>query len=69
MAERDDAPLADDTAAGVPPNDGPSGLPEGADEVEPLGSTEEPNPEGEGDTPRGEEAQPGLNREEPDVSG
>jgi hypothetical protein len=75
MAERSDAPLANESGGGTPPNDdpaalgnAPSGLPEGAEEHEPLGA-DESNPDGEGDTPRGEEAQPGLNREEPDVSG
>ena len=78
MAERSDAPLANDSGAGAPPNDdagaltgegAPSGLPEGVEETEPLGGDEKPNPEGEGDTPRGEDAQPGIQRGEPDVSG
>ena len=58
MAERDN----------VPPDDGPSGLPGDAEESKPLG-VDEPDPEGEGDTPRGEDAQPGIARGEPDVSG
>jgi hypothetical protein len=49
-------------------SDIPSGLPEDAEENEPLGA-DEADPEGEGDTPRGEDAQPGINRGEPDVSG
>ena len=72
MAERSDAPLANDSGAGAPPNDDPealSGLPEGVEESEPLGGIDEPDPEGEGDTPRGEDAQPGIQRGEPDVSG
>jgi hypothetical protein len=77
MAERSDAPLANESGAGAPPNDdptaltggdAPSGLPEGAEENEPLGPGEA-NPDGEGETPRGENAQPGINRGEPDVSG
>ena len=76
MAERSDAPLANESGAGAPPNDdpaaldgAPSGLPEGVEESEPLGGIDEPDPEGEGDTPRGEDAQPGIQRGEPDVSG
>ena len=78
MAERSDAPLANDSNAGAPPNDdpgalgdadAPSGLPEGVEESEPLGGIDEADPEGEGDTPRGEDAQPGIQRGEPDVSG
>lgn len=82
MAERDDAPLANDSGGGVPPNDSPtaplgpedenaapSGLPEGEEDTTPLGTDEEPSPEGEGDTPRGADAQPGIQRGEPDVSG
>jgi hypothetical protein len=77
MAERSDAPLANESGAGAPPNDdpgalsgagAPSGLPEDAQEHEPLGP-DEADPEGEGDAPRGEDAQPGINRGEPDVSG
>ncbi len=77
MAERSDAPLANDSGAGAPPNDdagalsgdgAPSGLPEDVVENKPLGA-DEANPDGEGDTPRGEDAQPGINRGEPDVSG
>ena len=75
MAERSNAPLANESGAGTPPNDdpaalegAPSGLPEDAQEHEPLGP-DEADPDGEGDAPRGEDAQPGLNRGEPDVSG
>jgi hypothetical protein len=75
MAERSDAPLANESGAGAPPNDdpgalsgAPSGLPEDAEEHKPLG-VDEPDPDGEGDTPRGEDAPPGINRREPDVSG
>ena len=46
----------------------PSGLPGDAEESEPLGPTET-EPEGEGEIQRGEEAQPGINQDEPDVSG
>ena len=73
MAERrSDAPIANETGAGAPPNDDPgalSGLPEGVEESEPLGGDKYADPEGEGDTPRGEDAQPGIQRGEPDVSG
>ena len=77
MAERSDAPLANDSGGGAPPNDdpaalggdgAPSGLPEEVEEDTPLGP-DDADPEGEGDTPRGEDAQPGINRGEPDVSG
>jgi hypothetical protein len=76
MAEREDAPLADDSQPGVPPNDAPqdvgggapSGLPGDVEEAEPLGPTEA-EPEGDGDVQRGAEAQPGINTGEPDVSG
>lgn len=55
---RDDAPLADPAGAGTPPNDMPTGLPS---EVEEGGGVdEEPSPEGEGETPRGEDAMPGI---------
>ena len=76
MAERSDAPLANDSGSGAPPNDDPaalsgepSGLPADVEETTPLGGDAEPDPEGEGDTPRGEDAQPGIQRGEPDVSG
>ena len=71
MAERSDAPLADEPQPGAVPNDMPSGLPEGAEEPEPMGapgSTAE-DADGEGDTPRGEDAQPGINEGEPNISG
>ena len=69
MAERSDAPLADESQPGAIPNDVPSGLPEGRD-GEPLGTPEDHDPEGEGDTPRGEDAQPGFPQgEEPPTDG
>lgn len=70
--ERTDAPLANDSGGGAPPNDDPgaiSGLPEGVEESEPLGGDKDGDADGEGDKPRGEDAQPGINRGEPDVSG
>ena len=69
MADSTDAPLADEPQPGAIPNDVPSGLPEGVEESAPMGGDKAPDPEGEGDTPRGEQAQPGLNQDEPDVSG
>ena len=69
MAERSDMPLADDS--GATPNDMPTGMPEGGDEIEsdPLGSPES-DPDGEGGTERGEQAQPGIPSEgEPPASG
>jgi hypothetical protein len=68
MADSTDAPLADEPQPGAIPNDVPSGLPEGVEESTPMGG-DKSDPEGEGDTPRGEHAQPGLNQDEPDVSG
>ena len=77
MAERSDAPLANESGAGAPPNDdpgalsedgAPSGLPEEIEEDTPMGAPDS-DPEGEGETPRGEDAQPGIARGEPDVSG
>jgi hypothetical protein len=59
MAERSDAPLADEPQPGAVPNDMPSGMPAGADEPSPMGPPEG-DPDGEGDTPRGEHAQPGM---------
>ena len=59
MAERSDAPLADEPQPGATPNDMPTGMPQGADEEDPLGTPEE-SPEGEGETPRGSDAQPGI---------
>lgn len=47
MAERSDA------------DDVPTGMPQGADEEEPLGTPEE-SPDGEGAVPRGSDAQPGI---------
>ena len=63
MAERDDAPLADEPQGGAVPNDMPSGLPEGGDEPAPLGPDEEAEPEGSGEVQRGEEAMPGIPQE------
>ena len=68
MAERSDAPLADEPQPGSIPNDMPSGLPEGAEEPDPMGA-QEADPDGEGDTPRGNDAQPGINEGEPNISG
>ena len=71
MAERSDAPLADEPQPGAAPNDMPTGMPEGADEIEddPMGAPES-DPEGEGDTDRGDDAQPGIPTEgEPPASG
>lgn len=62
MAERENAEPNDDPGI-------PSGLPEGEEDSKPLGGVDEPDPEGEGDTPRGADAQPGIQRGEPDVSG
>ena len=56
MAQRDDAPLADEPQPGSAPNDMPSGMPAGNDQVE-------PEPLGTGDDdeqPEGEEAMPGI---------
>ena len=75
MAERSDAPLADEGQPGAIPNDTPegdipSGLPEGVEEDTPLGQPDpDPTPEGEGHRQRGEAVQPGIARGEPDVSG
>ena len=60
MAERSDAPLADESQPGAMPDDMPSGLPEGGDEPDPMGAPGSADPDGEGDTPRGEDAQPGI---------
>ena len=46
----------------------PSGLPGDVEESAPLGPTEA-EPEGDGEIQRGEDAQPGINEGEPDVSG
>jgi hypothetical protein len=72
MAERSDAPLADDS--GGTPNDMPTGMPQGGEEAEaqPLGTDRdtEQDADGEGDTPRGGDAQPGIPTEgEPPASG
>ena len=59
-APREDAPLADPERTGAVPNDMPTGLPEGADEPAPAGMDDEPDPDGEGGTPRGADAMPGI---------
>ena len=55
MANRDDAPLADEPQPGSVPNDMPTGMPAGADEPE-------PEPLGAGDEEEGEgaDAMPGI---------
>ena len=56
MAERDDAPLADEPQPGAAPNDMPTGMPAGDDEPEP-----EPLGPGDDDEPEeGAEAMPGI---------
>ncbi|HEX2086974.1 MAG TPA: hypothetical protein VHF89_14935 [Solirubrobacteraceae bacterium] len=56
MAERDDAPLADEPQPGAAPNDMPSGMPAGDDaaEPEPLG------PGGDEEPDEGAESMPGI---------
>jgi hypothetical protein len=62
MAERSDAPSSDD-------DDIPSGLPEGGDEPSPMGAVDG-DPDGEGGTPRGQDAQPGIpEKDEPFTDG
>ena len=57
MAERDDAPLADEPQAGAVPNDMPSGRPAGSEEAEP----EPLGPEsGEDEPEEGADAMPGI---------
>jgi hypothetical protein len=70
MAERrSDAPLADEPQPGAIPDDTPpSGLPEGIEEDAPMGP-EEGDPDGEGERSRGEDVQPGIQRDEPDAAG
>jgi hypothetical protein len=63
MSRDDDAPLADPERPGAIPNDqpiAPSGLPDQRPEDTPLGADEPPDPDGEGDAPRGEDAMPGI---------
>lgn len=57
MAERDDAPLADEPQPGSAPNDMPTGMPAGADdpEPEPLGPGA-----GEDEPEEGRDAMPGI---------
>ena len=56
MAERDDAPLADEPQPGAVPNDMPRGMPAGSEdaEPEPLGPEDEDAPED------GADAMPGI---------
>jgi hypothetical protein len=57
MAERDDAPLADEPQPGAAPNDMPTGMPAGADEPEP----EPLGPDDANDEPeKGADAMPGI---------
>ncbi len=57
MAERDDAPLADEPQPGAVPNDMPTGMPAGEDgvEPEPLGPGEDDDNDGDG-----ADAMPGI---------
>jgi hypothetical protein len=51
-------------------DDIPTGLPSEIEEGAPGGLDEEPNPDGEGTTPRGEDAMPGIpKRDEPFTGG
>ena len=59
MAERSDAPLADEPQPGAVPNDMPTGLPAQETESEPMGPSDA-QPEGEGEPQRGEDAMPGI---------
>ena len=63
----DDARGPSDPPLGPTPGGAPSGLP-GEREDEPLG-VPEANPEGEGDTPRGADAMPGIPTEGEPPSG
>ncbi|HEX8084064.1 MAG TPA: hypothetical protein VF529_07205 [Solirubrobacteraceae bacterium] len=57
MAERDDAPLADEPQPGSVPNDMPSGMPAGSEDAEP----EPLGPEDTEDEPdEGADAMPGI---------
>jgi hypothetical protein len=67
MPERSDAPLADEPQGGAIPNDMPSGMPEGVED-QPLGTPGESDPDGEGETARGEDAQPGMPQGDEPVS-
>lgn len=62
MAERENPAQNDDPEI-------PSGLPEGEEDSQPLGGVDEPDPDGEGEPARGADAQPGIQRGEPNVSG
>ncbi len=59
MAERDDAHLADEPQGGSVPNDTPTGMPGGVDEVEP----EPLGPGPDDDEAEGEDAMPGIPQE------
>jgi hypothetical protein len=64
MAERDDAPLADEPQPGAAPNDMPTGLPNQDHEHAPLG------PEEDEPAPKGAPAMPGIPEEgEADTAG
>ncbi len=56
MAERDDAPLADESQPGSVPNDMPSGMPAGTEEHEP----EPLGPPDDEEAPEGADAMPGI---------
>ena len=57
MAERDDAPLADESQPGSAPNDMPTGMPAGYEDAEP----EPLGPEaGEDEPEEGADAMPGI---------
>jgi hypothetical protein len=59
MAERDDAPLADEPQAGSVPNDMPTGMPAGSEdaEPEPLGPGADEQEEADDE---GADAMPGI---------
>ena len=57
MAERDDAPLADEPQAGSVPNDMPTGMPAGSDEAEPEPLGSDP---ADDEAEEGEDAMPGI---------
>lgn len=59
MADEDDAPLANPGQPGAIPNDQPTGLPADEPDDLPLG-VDRADPDGEGDTRRGEDAMPGF---------
>ena len=50
-------------------DEAPSGIPDGGDEITPMGPADA-EPDGEGETPRGDDAQPGIPDEgEADIAG